>query len=145
VGYTIPAAEAKWAFPQEEKTVQIKISPGFGKLVGFNEGAYPETVSNTKLKYTSKSMPQAGKPQSLVITCNLLFSEYYNPVNILCTVPITSKFGGVINYCNPCVNCSNIQEGYHNSINIEFLDQYFNKIQIKDPEVFITLCISGSE
>ena len=141
--YTVPT-DATWAFPQDEKSIQILIPTSIGQLMGLSEGTYPETVSSTQIKFISKSIPQAGKPQSLVLTCNMLFSEYYNPVNVLCTVPINNKFGAIINYCNPCASCSSISEGHYNSINIEFLDQHFNKIHIRDPEVFMTLCIHES-
>ena len=132
---------AKWDFPAEEKTIQIVVSSqAMGQLIGFVEKTYPEEVGNKKVKFRSTFPPHPNTTHSLILTCNLISSKYSNPINILCTIPISGRFGTIMHFTQPSLH-NDIPEGYYNNIVIEFLDQNFNKISLRDPEIIITLSI----
>lgn len=137
---------ATWNFPDVDKTIQFVVSTqSFGLLIGFEDKIYPETIENKKVKFLSSFTPKTTIINNLILTCNLLSSIYYNPINIFTTIPITSKFGNFQSYCCYCPIQNTIIEGYYNTIVIEILDQNFNKITLHDNDILITLSIGGNE
>ena len=137
---------ATWNFPDEDKTVQFVVTTSaFGQLIGFTENIYPEVVSNNKVKINSTLTPHPTLVNSLILTCNMISSKYYNPINVFCSIPICAKFGSLMHIINPSPIFSIITEGYYNNIVIEFLDQNFNRVMLHDSDVVISLSIKEVE
>lgn len=136
---------ATWNFPKIDQTIQFSFTQSFGQLIGFVDSTYYHNnlllISNKKVNFTSAFTPHITMISSLILTCNLISSKYYNPINVFSTIPITSKFGTFQNCTFPNTQTI-ITEGNYNSIVIEILDQNFNRITLNDTNIVITLLIT---
>ena len=68
---------ATWDFPVSDKTPQLIINTGIGKLLGFTNNTYPLITQSENQFYTSNTVPQLSPVNSIIISCNLLNSSKF--------------------------------------------------------------------
>lgn len=140
-GWTDPSG--LFSFPAVSETPQLIVpSTNFTNLIGFNPGTYPAAPSAVDYSKASDYTPQISPVSSIILTCNLLENVYSNPQTILYSFsPAGITFGGLIDLKPPEYSFVNIQSGTFWTLRVEFLDQLFNPLPIKDTNLVITLLI----
>ena len=140
LGYALPSG-ATWALPSSAQTPQIIINSAFGQLVGQNAGTYPSTISATSTQTVSAFTPIISPVDSYILCCNLINSRMTNPTDLLYALPISASLGQLINVQPAQFLMNSIDPNMYSNITISLYDQLFNKLQIQDKDVVITLCI----
>lgn len=136
-GYGLPATAYT---PQ----VVLPATGGINSIIGFSSGTYPTTQQTTTQAFTSSLTPNLTPINSLIMLCNLVNNKYsINNQTIFGLTPNTI-FGSNIVINNNNNTFIDIQEGYYNYIDLEFRDQNFNTINIRDPNLCIIMLISDS-
>ena len=76
------------------------------------------------------------------MTCNLINNHgLSNPTNIFDSIPLTGHFGTLITISASSIVYSDIAKNDYEYIQINFYDQKLNLLQLRDPDVLITLSI----
>ena len=141
LGYIKPTG-ATWNFPVADQTPQLTISTSaFGSLIGFNAGTFPASIQSSTQNILSTKTPQIAPVNSIVIGCNLINSPFSIPNHLFYSIPITTKFGGLINHASSSPIFNKIASGSYSKIVIDLYDQLFSSLRIHDTEVVIVLSI----
>lgn len=147
---TLPSGWSRggaWQLPPTQQTAQVFIlSVGnFKDVIGFNEGTYPPSPSSTLYQKISDTAPQLSPISSLVIRCNLVRNGNALPDDIIYSFSTgATAWGDIIAekpnelYYSPIVN------GTFDKLELSFLDQNFNPVDIIDPNMLITLVIKNN-
>lgn len=144
LGYSKPT-NATWNFPAVTSTPQIQVNK-LDKLLGFNQSLiYPSTVQTTTQTFISSSTPQMSPVNSIIMSCNLLNSRMSIPSNIISSIPLKNDYGSMIDYNFSNPSLYNISSGNYHNIIVEFYDQYYNKLEIRDNDCIIRLLIEINE
>lgn len=137
-GYTNPNS---LTFPGTASTTQFIIgSNAFQNVIGVTAGTYPSAVQATTSTTLSDFTPQVTPVESLILSCNLIDNRYSNPPSLL--YPFSTggvAFGGLIESAPNNLLYVDVNEGYYNSIDLEFLDQNYNRVKINDTNLIIQL------
>jgi hypothetical protein len=144
-GFTQPAG---WpGYPGVAETPQLVVSSNdFTNLIGFDSGTYPAVVQATTFSKTSDFTPQISPVQSMILTCNLVQNQLANPQTVLYAFSSgDTSFGSLIDSSPNQFSFVNVQDGNYNSIQIEFLDQSFNKLVIQDTNLVVQLLITTED
>jgi hypothetical protein len=140
LGYSMPSG-ATWSLPASAQCPQVVVSTAFGALIGQNAGTYPATVSSTAVQTVSAFTPIISPVDSYILCCNLINSRMTNPTDLLYALPISASLGQLINVQPAQFLMNSIDPNTYSNITISLYDQLFNKLQIQDKDVVITLCI----
>ena len=149
LGYTAPGT---WpGYVAAPTTPQITISSNaFRSIIGFNAGTYPTPVQATNYSKISDFTPQVSPVQSILISCSLVSNPLAIPNNIIYSLTPNVEFGSLItpNISNMIWN--ETLNGYFTSFRIQFLDQNFNPLYLRDTNLVVVLSIrpkpkNGSE
>jgi hypothetical protein len=138
--YSNPAG---MTFPATTLCPQVVIpSSSIVDLLGFSAGTYPSSPQTTDQSFLSDQTPQVSPVQSIIVSCNLVNNRYSIPSTSLYTFNASgTQFGGLISASPNEYFFVDIQSGVYQSIEIEFLDQNFRQLQIRDTNVTTTLLI----
>jgi hypothetical protein len=143
LGYSQPAG-ATWAYPATNKTPQLTFGTAFGSLIGMTAQTFPATVQSTNQSQISTITPIISPVNSYILTCNLINSKYSIPSNVFFSLPLNGSLGQLISYVAPSVVYSDIAPNTYSNIIIQMFDQNFNKLELKDNEIVLTLAIDDS-
>lgn len=135
-------------FPAQASTPQLVIlsSSNFKDLIGFSVGTYPSTRQSSNFTQLSTTTPQMSPVSSVIMTCSLLNNRYAIPSTLLYSfTPAGTTFGDIIAVQPPEMSFVDIQDGSYTDLTIEFRDQSFNRIAIRDPNLVILLVIKHNE
>ena len=143
LGYSQPSG-ATWAYPASNQTPQLTFGTAFGSLIGMTAQTYPATIQSTNQSQISTITPIISPVNSYILTCNLINSKYSIPSNVFFSLPLNGSLGQLISYVAPSVVYSDIAPNTYNNIVISFYDQNFNKLELKDNEIVLTLAIDDS-
>ena len=146
--YAFPTAlPAGWSnpesltFPATASTTQFIIpATNFQNVIGFTAGTYPASIQATTQTALSDFTPQVTPIQSLVLACNLIDNRYSNPPSLL--YPFSTNgaiFGGLIESAPNTLLYVDVNRGYYNHIDIEFLDQAYNRVKLNDTNLIVQL------
>ena len=144
LGYSLPSG-ATWAYPATNKTPQLTFGTAFGSLIGMTAQTYPATVQSTNQSQISTITPIISPVNSYILTCNLINSKYSIPSNVFFSLPLNGSLGQLISYVAPSVVYSDIAPNTYSTIVIQMYDQNFNKLELKDNEIVLTLAIDDSQ
>ena len=141
-GYAMPAG-ATWDLPNADTTPQfIVLDNGFSKLIGFNPGTYPVTPSSSNQSYLSQFAPTMEPVSNVNVLASLINNQMSYPINLLTGFTANNTMFGDLISVNPSYPLYlNINAGKYSYIQLEFLDQDFRRIPIKDSQVNIMLSI----
>ena len=146
-GWVLPD-NAFWTVPSENKYPKLQITDGINTILGFETGMYPtedyngssETITESS---NSDNAPEVSPVSSIIVLCSLAHNPYSNPQTILYSFAPNSTFGKEINIQPPEIVYTDIREGQFSSIDIEFLDQDFQPIEILDKAITLQLSIKN--
>lgn len=143
VGWTQPS---NWVgYPSTSRTPRITITNNnFGKIIGFEAGSFPTTSQLTDQSFLNTLVPLGSNINSIIITCNLIDNSVGFPSNILDTMPISNTlFGSNLNYSPPALKWVKLVSGTYQKMEIQFVDQNLNAMNIIDSNVCISLLIKN--
>ena len=144
LGYSQPSG-ATWSYPATNQTPQLTFGTAFGSLIGMTAQTYPATIQSTNQSQISTITPIISPVNSYILTCNLINSKYSIPSNVFFSLPLNGSLGQLISYVAPSVVYSDIAPNTYNNIVIQMYDQNFNKLELKDNEIVLTLAIDDSQ
>lgn len=132
-----------WAFPAETTCIQITIpsSNKFNQLIGITPGVYPSVVDGQTHEYLSDTTPTMDPVSSLMVQCSIISQGgFSNPDNILFSFTSGSaSFGDMIDKEPSRENYIKIRDGVYQYFTIEFVDQEFRKVDIRDNSIVLML------
>ena len=139
-GWTNPASIS---FPATASTPQLIIpATNIQTLLGFDAGTYPSAVQSTTYNILSQNTPQIATVQSIILTCSLLNNRLSNPNTILYSFTTGSReFGQLIYFSVPELIFADIDDGFYERFEMQFLDQNFQPLPIRDTNVVIQVVI----
>lgn len=112
------------------------------QLLGINSGTYPSPNQATNYSKTSDFTPQVTPVQSVFILCSLVNNKYGIPNSILYNfAPANTTYGSLLSIQPPTLVFSDIQDGNTADFTIQFVDQSFQPLAIKDTNISVLLCI----
>lgn len=140
-GWTDPSG--LFSFPLVSETPQLIVpSTNFRDLIGFNAGTYPPAPSAVDYSKASDYTPQISPVSSIILNCNLLENYYSNPqTTLLSFSPAGTQFGGLIDFQPSEYSFVKIQDGTFFSLRIEFTDQIYRALPIKDTNLTVILLL----
>ena len=151
-GFTAPTAgfNGTYGFPNAgynyTPRVVIASNNKFGSLIGYSSGTYPSAVTQSTNNSLGNLTPNLTPVNSLILLCNLVKNDVSSQGNIFTSIPISNtSFGSNINYDPNFENWISLNSGSYNSFTISILDQNFNYIEAKDPNLLITLTMEVPE
>lgn len=133
-----------WQYPATQSTPKIIInsSNNFKDLIGFSAGVYPPTNQTVLYQVLSDKTPAISPASSLVIRCNLVRNDLANPNDVLYSFTSgTSSFGDLLNERPNNLYFNKVQDGVYNEIRLQFFDQNFQPVSIRDSQLLMTLVI----
>ena len=122
----------------------ISSTNNFKDIVGFSSGTYGNgqiTTASGYQDYLSTYTPTLDPTGSVLITCSLANNLYASPRELIDSFTYTVDYGGMINVENNNLNWINIAEGSYSEFYIEFKNQNFGQMVIKDPNSIILMVI----
>lgn len=130
-------------FPATASTPQFYVpATNFQQLTGFNTGYYPPAVQATTYNVLSQNTPVITQVQSIILLCSLLNNKLSNPNTILYSFTTASaQFGELIYFSVPELIFTDIQDGFYDRFEIQFVDQNFNPLPIRDNNIVVQLVI----
>ena len=143
LGYTKPTS-ATWSFPLINQTPQLTFGTLFGNLIGFNAQTYPTTPQSTNQSKISEKSPNISPIDSYNLTCNLINSKYSIPSNVFFSLPLTGSLGSLITFNSSNLVMNDIAPNIYSNIVIQFYDQLFNPLIMKDVEIVLSIVIDDS-
>ena len=143
LGYSQPSG-ATWVYPSSNQTPQLTFGTAFGNLIGFSAQTYPSSIQSTNQSIVSTKTPNISPIDSYTLTCNLVNSKYSIPSNVLFSLPLSGSIGTLITHSTGEIVYSDIAPNVYNNIVIQFFDQLFNKLDLRDKEIVLTLAIEDS-
>ena len=143
-GWTQPS---NWyGYPTVSRTPQVELlsTNNFYQLIGFVNGTYYPTIADfVDRSFISTSVPIGSYVNSLIIRCNLVNNSVGIPSDIIDTMPITTTFGSNINYSPYALKWVKLSAGTYQKLEIQFVDQNLNAMNILDNNVCISLLINN--
>jgi hypothetical protein len=140
-GYVKPT-NATWEFPTTPQCPSLKFNQPFANLLGYTFGTYPATLQSTNTQILSTQTPVISPVDSLIFTCNLVSSKYSIPSDVFYSVPISASLGSLILFNNTSLVYNGIIPQHFSSLIITIYDQLFQKVELLDKELTLTLSIS---
>ena len=140
LGYAMPLSVA-WSFPASNSTPQMTFGANFGALLGFPALTLPPSIQTINYSQISSITPIISPVNTYIMCCNLISSKYSMPNNTFFALPLNAGLGSLI-IMNPSqIVFNDIASNVYTQIVITFYDQLFNKLQINDIELTLTLAI----
>jgi hypothetical protein len=144
-GYTNPNS---LTFPATASTPQFVIlNNDFTNVIGFTPQTFPPSIEATTQSALSDYVPQVDSVQSVIIGCSLINNRYSNPSNLL--YPFTASnsdgFGSLISVSPNDTLYLDVSSGLYRSFQINFLDQNYRKLQIRDTNILVQLAFKVKE
>jgi hypothetical protein len=147
--YPIPTAlPGGWSnpggitFPAVATTPQlVLLSNRFQNITGINAGSYPSPVQNTNYSKTSDFTPQLTPFSSFIVRCSLCRNDLANPTDSIYSFAPDSGFGNILNPQMHSLVWNKVTPGVYNNFKIEFADQNYNKLQIKDTSLLVQIAL----
>lgn len=148
VCYAVPAAlptnwtnPGAWAFTGAAVTPQFVFSGNFCDVIGFTAGTYPTVTQTTDYSTTSDNTPQITPVSSVLMSCDIVDNVYASPNSIIYAFSPDVSYGSMIKVQPSEFSWIDIQSGAHSSVTIEFLDQAYRRIPIKDKNIVVILAV----
>lgn len=145
LGYSLPSG-VNWSFPNTPKTPQLVLSSGLQTLLGFNkQTTFPTTPQTTNQTFLSTTYPIISPVFCYIFTTNLLNSRYNAVPTVLYQLPLTASYGSLITVTNQAEQKLSIRDGTYSFVEIQLWDQFYNLLDLQDPELVLALIIETDE
>lgn len=158
--YTKPAnvTDYEWRVPSQTTVgmntfrgapkIIIPSTNNFKDFVGFEAGTYGSGAINTNNQFEDRLSvyaPTVDPVGSVLVLCSLSNNVYSSPSNLMDSFTYSVDYGQMIAIENNNLNWIDIAQGSYSEFFIEFKDQNFRNIVIKDPNTVITMVIQEPE
>jgi hypothetical protein len=118
------------------------LSNNFTNVVGLSAGLYPSSSSLGTSSQLSTFTPQVSPVQSVLVGISLCKNPLANPSNIIYSFSAAGvAFGETILSQPHALSFVDISNGYYNQFQLQFLDQNFNPLVIKDSNLVVMLLV----
>ena len=119
----------------------------FGKLIGYNNLTTPATYTTTvQYQKNSDFTPQISPVTTINVACNMVNSAKFNTFgNVIYSFSPNVTFGSQIQVNPPNYIWFGIVEGQYSQMQISFMDQNYNPLQINDTNITLTLMIRKNQ
>ena len=97
------------------------------------------------VSFISDGYPIISPIFTYVLTCNLIESKMSIVPNIFFQIPLTASFGAMISETLPSSNGLTVISTIFNYVEITILDQNYNSLTLKDPEITVSLVLEVEE
>jgi len=144
LGYSLPSG-ATWSYPSANACPQLQFGTAFGSLLGFAAQTYPSTAASTNQSKVSETTPNISPVDSYILTCSMINSKYSIPSNYFFSIPLTGSLGSLITYSSSSMVWNDVAPNVYSNINVSFYDQLFNRLDLKDKEIVLTIAIDDSQ
>lgn len=130
---------------------------GMAAMMGFagNSNSYPSnefdpvTASQpwTRTPYTAVGpfAPDINPVSSVVVACNLVESAYSSPSTLIGQIPITARFGALVQHAVPYPTFAAVLPGGYSELVLRLYDQGGNAAVLLDPDVTMTVQIRSKK
>lgn len=122
----------------------VVFANNFTKIIGYNAGSYPASPQSSVYSTIGQVAPNLTPINSILIRCNLCDNLYSNPPDAFYSFSPNTTFGSNISVLPtyPCwLDC---KTGCFPSIEIQFVDQNFNPIAMRDNNICVQLILIAS-
>jgi hypothetical protein len=75
----------------------------------------------------------------------MINSKYSIPSNYFFSIPLTGALGSLITYSSSSMVWNDVAPNVYSNINVSFYDQLFNRLDLKDKEIVLTIAIDDSQ
>ena len=144
LGYSQPSG-ATWSWPAANACPQLQFNTSFGALLGFAAQTFPSTAASTNQSKVSEITPNISPVDSYILTCNMINSKYSIPSNYFFSIPLSGSLGSLITYNSSSLVYNDVAPNVYSNIVISFFDQLFNRLQMNDKEIVLTIAIDDSQ
>jgi len=139
--YTAPSAWPGYATSTVNPQFSI-LSNNFTYVVGVSAGLYPSSATVGTSAQLSTFTPQVSPVQSVLVSVSLCKNPLSNPSNIIYSFsPAGVTFGSTISVEPHALSFIDVNPGYYNEFSVQFLDQNYNPLVIKDSNLVIMLLL----
>jgi hypothetical protein len=136
-GWTNPGG---MTFPAVASTPQFVFpATNIQTLLGFPAGTYPAATQATTYNLNSPNVPQITDVANIIVLCSLLNNKFQYPNTILFSFVPLGGGGANLNITPPEYVFVDIQDGYYPGFEIQLVNQNFQPLVIKDPQMLIGL------
>ena len=153
--YATPSSlTAGWSYPSGTTwllgssycpQLTISATSSFTNNVGFSGGSYPSTTTvTTNRSFISSFTPQITPITSVLMVCSLINNDIGNGQVLFSFSPNTT-FGSQINITPPFLVWNNIMDGSYSNMQIILVDQSYNKLNIQDTNLIISLAVKDAD
>ncbi len=125
-------------------SIIVSSSNKFSDIIGFDSGTYGtgRTASSGGVQdYISTKVPTLDPVGSVLVLCTLANNSYSSPNNLIDTFTYSVDYGAMIAIENNNLNWIDVMEGTYSEFFIEFKNQDFGNMVIKDDKVVITMIL----
>lgn len=125
---------------------QININSNLSDILGLQKNKLYPSVNNFNSNFSissndEKLQPNLTPSNSYLITCNCVKNEIANPNNIIYSFSPNVSYGFNIDITPSNIIFLDIVEGYYDNITIEFYDQNYRPLYLKDNNLLVSLVI----
>ena len=146
--YSKPTSST-WIFPTintARPSLTVSSTNTFCDIIGFSAKTYSSSATTDTVSFTSNYTPQISPVSSIVMTCSLCNQPFSRPNNVLYSFGTTNvDFGYGINISPSQLMFVPINAGNTNEFYVEFRDQDFGNMYIRDSQLVIMLAIKTKE
>ena len=128
---------------------------GIAAMMGFTPAYYPTDEwdpataalawNRTPFTAVGTMVPDINPVSSVVVACNLVQSSYSSPSTLVGQIPITARFGALVQYAVPYPTFAAVLPGGYSEVVLGLYDQLGNSIALLDPDVTMTLQIRNKK
>ena len=136
------SAPVGFTYPAVATTPQVIIpSTNIQNLLGFPAATYPNPVQSTTYNILSPNVPQIFPISSILIACSLVNNDLQYPNQVFYSFINDQPAGVPVSILPSEYAFINLNDGYYHSLSIQILDQFFQPISIKDPDILMNLLL----
>lgn len=143
LGYTQAPQQG---YPTSASTAQITIEiNAFQVYTGFNAGTYPPTPQSSTYSVLSQNTPEVSHVNTILLSCNVVNNPLAIPANIIYAFTPNARFGSII---SPNINeliFNTVQKGSYETLRLQFINELFQPIKLRDSSVIIQLVVKTIE
>jgi len=125
---------------------QININSNFSDILGLQQNKLYPSIPNSNViniiySKDEGKVPNLSPSNAYIMLCNIINNNISIPQNILYSFTPNTTYGSNINIYPPSLLWVDIYDNNYSYLEIEFIDENNNKLNIKDTNLIITLVI----
>ena len=119
-----------------DKAPQLIIHPApntFGKLIGYEPGTYPPSLSTVMTSFNGQQPPQISGVVAVNVTCDWVYeSKFSSYPSLIASFTPESDFGSTLSYEPSTLITLPVTDYQYSEIELSFFDQDFRPLEMQD-------------